>query len=83
MGRSDYFKKGDFNRICDRCGLKMKASETRREWTGLIVCTDGCWEARHPQEKVRGKRDRQRVPFPRPESPDVFLGPLDVTPDDL
>jgi hypothetical protein len=83
MGVADYYKKGDFNRICDRCGVKVKASETRREWTGLIVCKDGCWEPRHPQEFVRGKRDRQRVPHPRPESPDRFLEPTDVTADDL
>jgi hypothetical protein len=83
MGRSDYFKKGDFNRICERCGFKMKASETRKEWTGQIVCADGCWEARHPQEFVRGRRDRQRVPLPRPDSEPVYLEPTDVTADDL
>ncbi len=83
MGRADYFKKGDFNRICDRCGLKRKASETRKEWTGLIVCADECFETRHPQEFVRGKRDKQRVPMPRPEGANVFLEPTDVTADDL
>ena len=83
MGQADYFKKGDFNRICDRCGFKVKASETRKEWTGLIVCISGCWEARHSQEFVRGRRDNQRVPYPRPEGTDNFLAADEITADDL
>lgn len=83
MGQSDYFRKGDFNRICDRCGFKKKASETKKEWTGLIVCIEGCWEPRHPQEFVKGRRDRQRVPNPRPDSTPTFLEPTDITADDL
>ena len=74
MGQADYYAHGDFNRICDRCGFKYKASQTRKEWTGLIVCHK-CWEPRHPQDFVRGRRDRQSVPYPRPEpSQDTLVG---------
>lgn len=68
---------GDFYRICDRCGRKKLASETRKEWTGFIVCKDH-WEARHPQDFVRGRRDEQRVPDPRPRTIDSLVGPLDT-----
>jgi hypothetical protein len=47
------------------------------EWTNFRVCsgpgTNGCWEPKHPQEKVRGKADHQAVPWTRPEPPDDFL----------
>ena len=67
MGNADYLREHDFNRICDQCGFKFKASETRKQWDGLIVC-NSCYEPRHPQDFVRGRRDRQRVPDPRPQS---------------
>ena len=41
MGRADYYKHGDANAICDRCGFKFKHSELTREWTGLLVCGSG------------------------------------------
>ena len=58
---------GEFYRTCDRCGRKVRQSSTAKEWTGLIVCRVGCFEVRHPQDFVRGRRDRQRVNDPRPE----------------
>jgi len=82
MGRADFYRAGSFNRICDRCGAKRKAEDTRKEWTGLIVCLE-CWDPRHPQDYVRGVHDQQKVPDPRPEPADVFLNPGDVTADDL
>ena len=66
-GRADFLRVGDFNRICDRCGAKRKASHTRKEWTGYIVCEDGCFETRHPQDFVRARADRQAVQDPRPD----------------
>lgn len=60
--------RGDFWRICDRCGGKVRQSATAKEWTGLIVCRTGCYEARHPQDFVRGRADRQAVNDPRPEN---------------
>jgi len=82
MGRADYFKPNSFNRICDRCGSKRKAEDTRREWNGLIVCKEH-WEARHPQDKLKGKKDRQSVPNPRPDPDPAYLSVNQVTVDDL
>ena len=42
-GKSNY-KKGDWNIICDVCGCKMKRSEARKRWDGMLVCGDD-WEA--------------------------------------
>jgi hypothetical protein len=78
---SDYIP-GDFYRICDVCGFKVRASATRKRWDGLMVCLPD-WETRHPQDGVRGRRDRQRVPEARPEPTDRFIDPNDVTADDL
>lgn len=83
MGRADYYKPGDFNRICDRCGFKRKASDTQEEWNGLIVCADGCFEHRQPQDFVRGCYDDQRVNKARPDQEPNFLDQDEVTPDDF
>jgi hypothetical protein len=69
------YHKGDFWRICDECGFKMRASQTRKRWDGLMVC-DADFEERHPQDFVRGMIDRQNVPDPRPEPVDNVIGPL-------
>jgi len=81
MGGCGYIP-GDPWKICDRCGFRYRASSTRKEWTGLIVC-NACWDPRHPQDFVRGIADHQAVPDPRPEPADVFLGDNDVTAEDL
>ena len=73
---------GDFYRICDVCGFKKRASETSKRWDGLMVCRED-WEPRHPQDNVRAKHDRMIVPQPRPEPPDRFLEPGDITASDL
>lgn len=69
---------GDFWRICDVCGFKYRSSETSKRWDGLITCSED-WEPRHPQDFVRGRRDRQMAPDARPEAPDAFLGPLQTS----
>lgn len=51
-------------------------------WDGFFVRKD-FWEARHPQDFVRGRKDKQRVPIARPEKADVFVNPGDVTPESL
>ncbi len=63
---------GDANSICDRSGFKVKKSTTRKEWNGLIV-RDKDWEARHPQDYVRGRQDPQSIREPRPEPANYFL----------
>lgn len=66
---------GDFYRICDRCGSKMRASQTSRTWDGLYVCAED-FESRHPQDFVRGRKDVQSVPDARPEPVNNIIGPL-------
>lgn len=77
MMRTTY-RPGDFLRDCDRCGSTVYASETRKQWDGLIVCSIGCFEERHPQDFVRGRVDRQNVPDPRPPGVNRFVGTLDT-----
>jgi hypothetical protein len=81
MGRADYLARHDFNRICDRCGAKRKASDTAKQRDGYIVCADGCFDVHdsisHPQNYVRGIADKQSVPNPRPEpAADTFAAVL-------
>lgn len=66
---------GDFYRICDRTGFKLRAGKTRKEWTGRIV-RDKSWEPRQPQDFVTGVRDDQSVWDPRPRSVDAYQGDL-------
>ena len=73
---------GDHWCICDVCGFRVRRSATKMRWDNLLVCTED-WEPRHPQERVRGRTDKQRVMNPRPEQPDRFLSVGEVTADDL
>jgi len=72
VGRSDYYKHGDNNVICDRCGFKYKASQLRREWNGLWTCPFD-WEPRHPQDLIKSKHDDQRPSLSRPGAEDIFI----------
>lgn len=86
MGHADYYKAGDYNVICDRCGFKFKRSECAKEWNGVLVCLKRCWEPRHPQDFVgRGNvgGERQSVPLGRPEGEDYFLTTNEVSSEDL
>lgn len=69
---TNYFNSGDWNLICDVCSKKIKASEAKHRWDGLIVCSDD-WEMRHEQDFVQGKSDKISVEFSRPRPPDVFV----------
>jgi hypothetical protein len=75
---SPAYIKGDFWRICDECGFKVRSSQTRKRWDGLMVCLAD-FEERHPQDFVKGVIDRQNVPDPRPEPVDNVIGPLTTT----
>jgi len=79
MGHADYYRSGTYNGICDRCGSKFKFSDLKLEWDGLYVCTaNGCWEARQPQDYVKGVRDNMAVPVSRPDQPAVYLDEIIV-----
>jgi len=81
-GKKEYYKPGDFWRIDDVSGFKIRASECVKQWNGLIVHRSSI-EYRNEQDFVRGVPDNQRVPEPRPEKADVFLTANQVTADDL
>ncbi len=84
------FVPGAWRAQCDRCGFRYKNRQLRKEWTGLRVCygpgTGNCWEPRHPQDFVKGRKDRQAPAWVRPDvdGPDVSVGSgNEVSPDDL
>ena len=51
------FKSGDNWVECDICGMDIYASDSKKRWDGLIVCSDD-WEMRHPQDFVRARKDK-------------------------
>lgn len=71
------YQPGDFWRCCEVCGFNYRSSQTFKRWDGLWVCRED-FETRHPQDFVRGRKDQQNVPNPRPEPADNFIGPLDA-----
>lgn len=66
---------GEWYRICDRTGFKIRDTRTKKQWNNLIV-RDQSWEPRQPQDFVQGVADDQSVVDPRPRSLNVFIGPL-------
>ncbi len=75
---ANYYKRDDFNRICDMCGFKVKASNTRKQWNNLIVCKNH-WEAQNSQDFLRGKVDKQWVVDARPDSEPSFPDRITAT----
>jgi hypothetical protein len=72
MGTERFYKPGSFYRIDDRTGFAVRAERTRKEWNNLIV-SDRVWEARQPQDFVKGVADNQTVPNARPRQPNPYL----------
>lgn len=71
-------RQGDFLRVCDRSGFTVWASDTVKEWNGLVVYK-GFAEARHPQDLLRPRRESFGVPDARPAkaiADETFTGPL-------
>lgn len=73
MGTERFYKPGSFYRICDRTGFATRAERTQKEWNNLIV-SDRVWEARQPQDFVKGVQDNQTVPNARPRQPNAYIG---------
>ena len=67
---------GDHNVICDRTGQKVKRSDCRYEWNGLLVRKD-VWEAKQPQLDIRGKDEQIAVPDTRPRGVTRFFVPTE------
>ena len=64
---------GDHLLICDRTGRVIRKSESRTEWNGLVVHKSQ-WEPRHPQDFLRGRKDKQVPQKPiRPEVDSVDI----------
>lgn len=78
----DRYIPGDYNVTCDYSGFKIKRSEARFTWDGLLVRKD-LWEPRQPQDFVRGVKEDIAVEDPRPawENPQFLT--KKITPDDL
>lgn len=73
MGADKHFRMGSFYRIDDRTGFATRAEDTQMEWNGLIV-SKRVFEARQPQDFVKGVADNQTVPYARPRQANVFVG---------
>ena len=67
----NYYVSGNWNVICDVCSKKIKASDAKQRWDGLIVCPSD-FEHRHEQDYVRARTDKITVPFTRPIPPITF-----------
>jgi len=70
-GRADHLELGEWNVVCYRCGFKRKAGTLMRQWQGYWVCAEH-WEARQPQDFVRGVPDTQTPPWTQPMPANVF-----------
>lgn len=68
--------------ICDRTGFKIPVSEGLvEEWNGRMVRKES-WEARHPQDFVKGRGETLNG-SPRPEQEDTFVDVGEVSASDL
>ena len=67
----NYYVSGNWNVICDVCSKKIKASDAKQRWDGLIVCPSD-FEHRHEQDYVRARTDKITVPFTRPIPTFIF-----------
>ncbi len=72
MADDRHYVPGEFYRIDDRTGFKVRAKRTRMEWTGMIV-SERVFENRNPQDFVKGVVDNQSVPLPRPRQPNRYI----------
>src|SRR3982751_4345958 len=68
---ADFYRLGDWNAACFRCGRKFKASMLQKTWQGYWVCKDD-WQPRHPQDFVKNEPDVQTPPWSQPQT-DEFL----------
>lgn len=66
------FISGQWNAVCDRCGLEFKSGELKKDWQGLMV-DEKCFEQRHPQDLLRVQPEKAIPLWTRPEGQDVFL----------
>lgn len=75
MADDKHYVAGDYFRICDESGFKVRAGRTKKMWYGTIRRSQS-WEPRNAQDFVRGVYDNQTVPEARPRQVNTFIGPL-------
>jgi hypothetical protein len=83
-GAPDYLPGGVWA-ICARCSFKRRRPDIAKEWTGLMVCRDTCWDPR-PAILTAPNVGPEGVPLPdiTPRPPDLFVDPENpVLPEDL
>ena len=69
------WKSGNHWVECERTGMVIRSSDAREEWTGLIVAKSE-WEARHPQDFLRGVPDDMSAKgLVKPETLAVDISP--------
>lgn len=68
--------------ICDRSGFVGHEGDMVKQWDGQMVLSRFA-ETRQPQDFPAKPRIERPVRNARPEGPDVFLSPGDVTAGDL
>lgn len=72
MSRGWNYRPANWNVICDVCGIKYKASDSKFRWDGLITCPK-CFEHRHPQDYLKARPDKITVPYLRPIVTEVYV----------
>lgn len=70
--KTNYWKEGERNALCDVCGVKFKSNELSKRWDGFMVCKPD-FEYRHPQDYIRGPRAEKAPAWTRPEPTDRFV----------
>lgn len=74
MKTNNHFVPGTCNTICDVTGFKVKRSECRVRWDGMVVIPDA-WETRQPQDFAPTIRPERVITDARPK-------PIDDVPND-
>lgn len=71
------YRSGQWLAICDRCGFEFLAKDLKRDWQGLMVCSND-YELRNPQDFIRIRPEKITPPWTRPEPEDVFVQVCDM-----
>ena len=77
MTYKDVYLPKNWNVICDICGWKIKASESRHRWDGRITCKK-CWEPRHELDLFRAAGVEKGIPWSQPDSDGISVSPYDT-----
>lgn len=72
MSRGWHWKAGDWWCVCDVCGFNTRASDIKKRWDGMLVCSAD-FEPRHEQDFLKVRQERIGVPFSRPDPEETFI----------